>query len=188
MLTAKGMYGLACLASILDDLGYLQSMTAFEAEMEGDGSNLPVMLGEAMRSLANALIAMSKEEAAELLAGAGAIPDVVAADNTASKPLSFIKSFAELRAKAGRALSATNAEHVAEIGKALDAMSRAHQGAQRARQVNDASRAPATTPPPANTSRRSSRPARSRSPTRTRRPTRTTSSPSQSRSASAAQQ
>ena len=38
------------LASILDDLGYLQSMTAFEAEMEGDGSNLPAMLGEAMRS------------------------------------------------------------------------------------------------------------------------------------------
>jgi HK97 family phage prohead protease len=125
VITAKGMYGLACLASILDDLGYLQSMTAVEAEMEGDGSNLPVMLGEAMRSLANALIAMSREEAAELLAGAGAIPDVVAADNTASKPLSFIKTFAELRAKAGRALSAANAEHVAELNKALDSMAAA---------------------------------------------------------------
>jgi HK97 family phage prohead protease len=129
VLNAKGMYGIACLASILDDLGYLQSMTAFEAEMEGDGSNLPVMLGEAMRSLANALIAMSREEAAELLAGAGAIPDVVAADNTASKPLSFIKTFAELRAKAGRALSATNTAHVAEIGKALDAIAGHHAAA-----------------------------------------------------------
>jgi HK97 family phage prohead protease len=129
VLNAKGMYGIACLASILDDLGYLQSMTAFEAEMEGDGSNLPVTLGEAMRSLANALIAMSREEAAELLAGAGAIPDVVAADNAASKPLSFIKTFAELHAKAGRALSATNTAHVAEIGKALDAIAGHHAAA-----------------------------------------------------------
>ena len=71
--------------------------------MEGDGSALPAMLGEAMRSLANALIAMSKEEAAELLAGAGAIPDAVAEANTAAAPLSFIKAFAAVRAKAGRA-------------------------------------------------------------------------------------
>ena len=126
VLNVKGMYGLACLASILDDLGYLQSMTAFEAEMEGDNSALPAMLGEAMRSLANALIAMSKEEASELLAGAGAIPDAVAEANTAAAPLSFIKAFAEARAKAGRALSAANAEHVAAINKALDGMKAAH--------------------------------------------------------------
>ena len=129
VLNVKGMYGLACLASILDDLGYLQSMTAFEAEMEGDNSALPAMLGEAMRSLANALIAMSKEEAAELLAGAGAIPDAVAEANTAGAAVPFLKAFAEVRAKAGRALSQANTAHVAEISKALDAIAGHHAAA-----------------------------------------------------------
>jgi HK97 family phage prohead protease len=129
VLNAKGMYGLACLAQVLDDLGYLQSMTALEAEMEGESSSLPAMLGEAMRSLGNALIAMSREEVAELLAGAGAIPDAVAEANTAARPVSLIKALAALREKAGRALSATNADHVNEIGKALDAIAGHHAAA-----------------------------------------------------------
>ena len=124
-ITAKGMYGIAVLASILDDLGYLQAMTTYEAENEGDGSSLPAVLGEAMRSLANALIAMSREEAAELLAAAGVIPDAVAEDNTAGQPVPFTKALAQLR-KAGRALSASNAEHVAEISKAFDNFAALH--------------------------------------------------------------
>jgi HK97 family phage prohead protease len=124
-ITAKGMYGIAVLASILDDLGYLQAMTAYEAENEGDGSSLPAVLGEAMRSLANALIAMSHEEAAELLAAAGVIPDAVAEVNTAGQSVSFTKALAQLR-KAGRALSASNAEHVAEISKAFDNLAALH--------------------------------------------------------------
>jgi len=124
-ITAKGMYGIAVLASILDDLGYLQAMTAYEAENEGDGSSLPAVLGEAMRSLANALIAMSREEAAELLAAAGVIPDAVAEVNTAGQSVSFTKALAQLR-KAGRALSASNAEHVAEISKAFDNFAALH--------------------------------------------------------------
>ena len=122
-LTAKGMYGIAVLASILEDLGYLQTMTTYEAENEGDGSSLPAVLGEAMRSLANALIAMSREEAAELLAGV--IPDAVAEVNTAGQSVSFTKALAQLR-KAGRALSASNAEHVAEISKAFDNFAALH--------------------------------------------------------------
>ena len=124
-ITAKGMYGIAVLASILEDLGYLQTMTTYEAENEGDGSSLPAVLGEAMRSLANALIAMSHEEAAELLAAAGVIPDAVAEVNTAGQSVSFTKALAQLR-KAGRALSASNAEHVAEISKAFDNFAALH--------------------------------------------------------------
>ena len=124
-ITAKGMYSISVLASILEDLGYLQTMTTYEAENEGDGSSLPAVLGEAMRSLANALIAMSREEAAELLAAAGVIPDAVAEVNTAGQSVSFTKALAQLR-KAGRALSASNAEHVAEISKAFDNFAALH--------------------------------------------------------------
>jgi HK97 family phage prohead protease len=139
LLTAKGMWGLACLCEIMENLGCLQSMTAYEAEMEGDGSNLPAMLGESMRSLGNVLIAMSREEVAELLASAGAIPDAAAEAVTAAAPVSFLKALAAMRAKAGRALSQTNAEHVSEITKALDAMSAAHAKALNAHgKANDA--------------------------------------------------
>jgi hypothetical protein len=84
------------------------------------------MLGEAMRALGNALIAMSREEASELIAGAGIIPTGVADALTATAPVSFMKAFAAMRTKAGRALSASNAEHLAEIDKALEGMKAAH--------------------------------------------------------------
>jgi hypothetical protein len=45
--------------------------------------------------------------------------------NTAGAAVPFLKAFAEVRAKAGRALGAANAEHVAEINKALDSMAAA---------------------------------------------------------------
>jgi HK97 family phage prohead protease len=139
VLNAKGMYGIAVLASILDDLGYLQSMTVYEAEDESDGSALPAMLGEAMRSLGNVLIAMSREEVAELLARAGAVPDAVAEANTAGQRVPFMKALAAMRVKAGRALSASNAEHVGEIQKALDAMAALHTKAINAHgKANDA--------------------------------------------------
>lgn len=125
----KGMYGIACLAEVLDGLGYLQSMTTCEAESEGDGSNLPTMLGEAMRALGNAMIAMTREEVAELLADAGAVPPEIADAYTAAAHPTFGKALMFLREKAGRALSATNAEHVAEIGKALDAIAGHHAAA-----------------------------------------------------------
>ena len=138
-LDAKGMYGIAVLCEILDSLGYLQSMTTYEAENEGDGSALPAMLGEAMRSLGNVLIAMSREEVAELLADAGAIPDAVAEGATAGGSVPFFKALAAMRAKAGRALSQTNAEHVAAINKALDSLAAIHTKAANLHgKLNDA--------------------------------------------------
>lgn len=137
--SVKGMWGLACLASILEDLGYLQDMTAFEAEIEGDNSALPAMLGEAMRALGNALIAMSREEVAELLAQAGTVPQSVADDYTAAAPPTFTKALRFMREKAGRALSQVNAEHVAEITKGLDALAALHTKALNAHgKANDA--------------------------------------------------
>jgi HK97 family phage prohead protease len=135
----KGMYGIACLAEILSNLGYLQEMTAYEAESEGDGSNLPAMLGEAMRALGNAMIAMTREEVAELLADAGAVPQEIADAYTAAAHPTFAKALTFLREKAGRALSQTNAAHVAEINKALGAVAAAHAKASNLHgKMNDA--------------------------------------------------
>ena len=46
--------------------------------------------------------------------------------NTAGQPVPFMMALAQLRAKAGRALSASNAEHVAEISKAFDNFAALH--------------------------------------------------------------
>ena len=82
-LNAKGMYGLACLASILDDLGYLHVDDRVRGRDGRRRVQSPRHARRGMRSLGNTLIAMSSEEAAELLAGAGAIPDDVAAATAA---------------------------------------------------------------------------------------------------------
>lgn len=67
--TKKGLYSVSDLACLLSSLGYLQDSSAWEAEYEGDGSEVPAMLLDAMKQLANALLAMVEEEVAELLDG-----------------------------------------------------------------------------------------------------------------------
>lgn len=71
----RGLSECAQLAWVLCDLGYLHEMATWEAEWEGDGSMVPMMLGEALKSLGEALIAMTSEEVNELLAGADIEPD-----------------------------------------------------------------------------------------------------------------
>lgn len=65
----RGLYSVSALAGILADLGWVQDSSAWEAEYEGDGSEVPGMLLDAMKSLGAALVAMTIEEVAELLAG-----------------------------------------------------------------------------------------------------------------------
>jgi hypothetical protein len=67
-LTAKGLYSIGTLASVLSDLQWVQQSAEWEAEWEEDGSAVPAMLAEAMRQLGAALIAMTEEEVAEALA------------------------------------------------------------------------------------------------------------------------
>jgi len=67
-LSRKGMYDVSCLANLLSELGWLHDSTSWEAEHEGDGSTVPAQLGEALRILGDALVAMSAEEVAEMLA------------------------------------------------------------------------------------------------------------------------
>lgn len=68
----RSLYHVASLACTLQDLGYLHNCTAYEAEIEGDQSPVPAMLGEAMQQLGQALCTMTEEEVAELMTAIGA--------------------------------------------------------------------------------------------------------------------
>ena len=63
----RGLYEVAQLAFLLHQLGCTHDGATYEAALEGDGSDVPAMLGEALVALGDAFIAMAKEEATELL-------------------------------------------------------------------------------------------------------------------------
>ena len=66
----RGLYDCAQLAYMLQSLGYCHDAAEFEEALEGDGSEVPKMLGEALKAVGEALIAMTAEEVHELLADA----------------------------------------------------------------------------------------------------------------------
>ncbi len=94
-LAVKDLYDVACLANLLSNLGYIQNNAAWEADCEGDGSAVPGMLADGMRQLGEALVAMTTEEVAEVLAQTGGEKAAAAAK---------LKSFASI-ITAGRVLS-----------------------------------------------------------------------------------
>jgi len=124
---AKGLYGVCELARVLSDLGYIRDSAAWEAEVEQDGSKLPAMLGEVLRLTANALVAMTAEEVAEMLAGHGieVLPEdeayVAAAATPQAKSLRAAFRMSA-RVKAGRALSQANLNHLVEMHKCMKGM------------------------------------------------------------------
>lgn len=68
-LSKRSLWHVGWLAMMLDDLGYLQDATEYEAAIEEDGSQVPAQLLAALKSLGDVLIAMTIEEVSELLAG-----------------------------------------------------------------------------------------------------------------------
>lgn len=120
----KGLYDLGFLISILCDLGMLTDWAQWEAEIEGDGSNVPNMLVNVLFDLADAFSAMADEELAEFLADFNQEPDTLGFDETELAYVAEGKSMqarclraARVRAKyltagkiekAGRVLSAEN--------------------------------------------------------------------------------
>lgn len=64
----RGLYEVSWLADLLASLGYLADCVAWEAEYEGDGSEVPQQLTDALKQLGQVLIDMTAEEVAELLA------------------------------------------------------------------------------------------------------------------------
>jgi HK97 family phage prohead protease len=122
----KGLYELAELACALEHLGFIQSMAEFEAACEEDNSKLPAMLAAAMAQVAAALVAMSQEETAELLAGTGIEPLPADADYVALGATPQAKALRAVFRKAGRVLSQENMDHVAAIQKCVAAMGECH--------------------------------------------------------------
>lgn len=66
-ITTKGLYEVSWLARILADLGYLEDCVEWEAEYEGDGSEVPAKLASALAQLGQVLIEMTAEEVAEMI-------------------------------------------------------------------------------------------------------------------------
>ena len=121
----KGLYDVAYLAQLLTNLGYVHSDAVREAVYEGDGSGVPAMLANALKVLANAFLAMTQEEVAELLAGHDIEietddPIVMAA------PTPIAKTLLSAMTKAGRVLSAANLKHLDEMQKCLAAAGDCH--------------------------------------------------------------
>lgn len=79
---AKSLWDVADLANILAQLKCLQNCAAWDAAYEGDGSESPAKLKEAVSMLADILVGMVKEEVAESddMAMAEATGDVAKAD------------------------------------------------------------------------------------------------------------
>ncbi len=123
----RGLSDISCLAWVLGELGWVHSSSVWEAELENDGSPVPAMLGEAMRQLGEALIAMTQEEVTEMLAGKGlvdieegellALPAEERAYVSGGKTVAarnFRIGMARMRLRAGRVLSKGNAKKLAD--------------------------------------------------------------------------
>ena len=82
VVVVRSLYDAGELARVLCNLGWITDAAKYEAEIEADGSRVPAMLGEAMQQLGAALVAMTAEEVAEMLAEAG----LDAADTAALAP------------------------------------------------------------------------------------------------------
>lgn len=77
----RGLYDVAQLAYALVNIGWMVDCSKWESAIEGDASKVPAMLGEALTSLGEALVAMAQEEVSELLAGKDLEPDEDAGDD-----------------------------------------------------------------------------------------------------------
>lgn len=121
----KGMGNIAQLAYTLKQLQYIVADQAAEAAREGDGSTVPEQLRKVAETLSEILIAMTKEECAELMANI-APPEAMALSPDADM-VAFAACFtdlakADLVAKAGAKFSASTKD---VLGKAHGAMKEA---------------------------------------------------------------
>lgn len=77
----RGLYAVANLCYLFEQMGYQVDQAKFEAAIEGDDSKVPAMLAAVIHDLGEALLAMAQEEIAEALAGHDVEPDIDAGDD-----------------------------------------------------------------------------------------------------------
>lgn len=80
----RGLSHVSHMAWLLQELSWLEECVEGEAQREGDGSDIPMRLAEAMKGLGQILVDMTIEEVAELI---GAEEAEAAADGTAAERL-----------------------------------------------------------------------------------------------------
>lgn len=74
-LLSRGLYAVAQLAYLFEELDWHVDMAKYEASIEQDSSKVPGMLANILHDLGDALIAMTQEEIAEALAGHDVEPE-----------------------------------------------------------------------------------------------------------------
>jgi HK97 family phage prohead protease len=115
----RGLYDVAQLAYAVSELGYLQYNAQWEAEIEGDASPVPAMLGEALQQLGKALVAMTAEEVNELLAHIPAAEEgEVLVVELSEIDAAYIESAGSERARAWRRGIVAARSRAAQIGAA----------------------------------------------------------------------
>ena len=109
--TKRGLYSVATLASILAELGWLEDAVEWETEYEGDGSDVPARLTDALKTLGQILVDMTVEEVGELLADEEGVMDGMM---SLAAPTDGQRAFVALASatRAGKVLSQANEEIV----------------------------------------------------------------------------
>lgn len=129
----RGLCEVSNLAWLLGCLGYAHECSEWEEEVEADDSKVPAMLGEALKQLGDALIAMTQEEVQELLDAHDAddeeeIPEGERAYVSAGKTpraRAWRRGIAMVRA--GRTLSASNEKKLNDASGHLDRANKHHK-------------------------------------------------------------
>jgi HK97 family phage prohead protease len=115
----RGLYQVAELCWLFEELGWQLDMAKYEAGIEDDDSKVPAMLAAIYHDMGEALLAMSQEEIAEALAG----HDVELVDDEDDDALA-VEERAHIRAARGprlRAFRRARAHVKLRAGKALSA-------------------------------------------------------------------
>lgn len=108
----KGISGVAQFACLLQEVSWMASDSAWEAEMEGDASPVPAQLRDWLSAGIAIFAAMSAEETAEMMAALKPAPAVEAQVIASAEPASDL-------AKAGAKFSTTTKAMLADIHKAM---------------------------------------------------------------------
>jgi HK97 family phage prohead protease len=140
----RGLYQVAQLCYLFEELGWQVDMAKWEAECEGDASKLPAMLGAVLAELGDALLAMTAEEIAEALAGRDLEPEEDEADvvllveerahiRAATSPAvrAFRRGLALAKLRAGKTLSDETVRCLREVLTAHEEGVALHRSAMR---------------------------------------------------------
>lgn len=140
----RGLYQVAQLCYMFEQLGYQVDSAKYESAIEGDGSKVPSMLAGVLHELGDALLAMTQEEIAEALAGCDVEPEVDDGDDAlvveerthiAAAPTPRVRAFrrglAQAKVRAGKSLSAESIRCLREAKACHEDAMALHRSAMR---------------------------------------------------------